>query len=131
MLTDLSPCFWLHWGTCLSCFNLVLQIVDAIISHGCFLRECSVDHSIVGERSRLDYGVELKVNYHAFLICFLKTQSILIDLEHFILVFSDEWPFPFTGYRDDGCWLLSNWIWNCISVGRREGPDWDWTEYKN
>ncbi|KAG7010924.1 Glucose-1-phosphate adenylyltransferase large subunit 1 [Cucurbita argyrosperma subsp. argyrosperma] len=36
------------------------QIVDAIISHGCFLRECNVQHSIVGERSRLDYGVELK-----------------------------------------------------------------------
>ncbi|XP_002283855.1 glucose-1-phosphate adenylyltransferase large subunit 1 [Vitis vinifera] len=36
------------------------QVVDAIISHGCFLRECSVKHSIVGERSRLDYGVELK-----------------------------------------------------------------------
>jgi glucose-1-phosphate adenylyltransferase len=36
------------------------RIVDAIISHGCFLRECSVQHSIVGERSRLDYGVELQ-----------------------------------------------------------------------
>ncbi|KAK4757231.1 hypothetical protein SAY87_007358 [Trapa incisa] len=36
------------------------KIKDAIISHGCFLRECSVEHSIVGERSRLDYGVELK-----------------------------------------------------------------------
>ncbi|KAL7002691.1 Glucose-1-phosphate adenylyltransferase large subunit 1 [Sarracenia purpurea var. burkii] len=36
------------------------QIKDSIISHGCFLRECSVEHSIVGERSRLDYGVELK-----------------------------------------------------------------------
>ncbi|KAK7409827.1 hypothetical protein VNO78_00166 [Psophocarpus tetragonolobus] len=35
------------------------RIVDAIISHGCFLRECSVQHSIVGERSRLDFGVEL------------------------------------------------------------------------
>ncbi|MED6219527.1 Glucose-1-phosphate adenylyltransferase large subunit 1 [Stylosanthes scabra] len=35
------------------------RIVDAIISHGCFLRECTVQHSIVGERSRLDYGVEL------------------------------------------------------------------------
>ncbi|XP_071923947.1 glucose-1-phosphate adenylyltransferase large subunit 2, chloroplastic/amyloplastic isoform X2 [Coffea arabica] len=35
------------------------RIVDAIISHGCFLRECSVEHSIVGVRSRLDYGVEL------------------------------------------------------------------------
>ncbi|PKI49862.1 hypothetical protein CRG98_029747 [Punica granatum] len=36
------------------------RIVDAIISHGCFLQECSVEHSIVGVRSRLDYGVELK-----------------------------------------------------------------------
>ncbi|PSS19143.1 Glucose-1-phosphate adenylyltransferase large subunit like [Actinidia chinensis var. chinensis] len=36
------------------------KIKDSIISHGCFLRECSVEHSIVGERSRLDYGVELK-----------------------------------------------------------------------
>ncbi|XP_021896770.1 glucose-1-phosphate adenylyltransferase large subunit 1-like [Carica papaya] len=36
------------------------KIVDAIISHGCFLRECTVQHSIVGERSRLDYGVELQ-----------------------------------------------------------------------
>ncbi|GKV42810.1 hypothetical protein SLEP1_g50178 [Rubroshorea leprosula] len=37
------------------------RIVESIISHGCFLRECSVQHSIVGERSRLDYGVELQV----------------------------------------------------------------------
>ncbi|KAK6946273.1 Nucleotidyl transferase domain [Dillenia turbinata] len=36
------------------------RIVDAIISHGCFLRECSIERSIVGERSRLDSGVELK-----------------------------------------------------------------------
>lgn len=34
------------------------RIVDAIISHGCFLRECSVQHSIVGVRSRLEHGVE-------------------------------------------------------------------------
>ncbi|KAL6494816.1 Glucose-1-phosphate adenylyltransferase large subunit 1 [Orobanche gracilis] len=36
------------------------KIKDAIISHGCFLRECIVQHSIIGERSRLDSGVELK-----------------------------------------------------------------------
>ncbi|KAJ7957772.1 Glucose-1-phosphate adenylyltransferase [Quillaja saponaria] len=36
------------------------RIVDAIISHGCFLRECSVQHSIVGVRSRLEVGVQLK-----------------------------------------------------------------------
>ncbi|XP_052192459.1 glucose-1-phosphate adenylyltransferase large subunit 1-like [Diospyros lotus] len=36
------------------------RIKDSIISHGCFLRECSIEHTIVGERSRLDSGVELK-----------------------------------------------------------------------
>lgn len=36
------------------------RIVEAIISHGCFLRECSVQHSIVGVRSRLESGVELR-----------------------------------------------------------------------
>ncbi|XP_059653792.1 glucose-1-phosphate adenylyltransferase large subunit 1-like [Cornus florida] len=39
------------------------RIKDAIISHGCFLRECSIDHSIVGERSRLNNGVELKDSF--------------------------------------------------------------------
>ncbi|XP_031478192.1 glucose-1-phosphate adenylyltransferase large subunit 1-like [Nymphaea colorata] len=36
------------------------RVIDSIISHGCFLRECSVKHSIVGVRSRLEYGVELQ-----------------------------------------------------------------------
>lgn len=36
------------------------RIKDAIISHGCFLRECAIDHSIVGVRSRLNSGCELK-----------------------------------------------------------------------
>ncbi|KMS94779.1 hypothetical protein BVRB_015360 [Beta vulgaris subsp. vulgaris] len=38
----------------------MMQIKDTIISDGCFLRECKVEHSIVGERSPLDSGVELK-----------------------------------------------------------------------
>ncbi|MBA0623531.1 hypothetical protein Godav_008989 [Gossypium davidsonii] len=36
------------------------KIVDSIISHGCFLRECSVQHSIVGVRSRLESSVDLQ-----------------------------------------------------------------------
>ncbi|KAJ8619285.1 hypothetical protein MRB53_027814 [Persea americana] len=36
------------------------KILNSIISHGCFLRECSVEHCIVGVRSRLEYGAELK-----------------------------------------------------------------------
>lgn len=36
------------------------RVLNSIISHGCFLTECSVERSIVGVRSRLEYGVELK-----------------------------------------------------------------------
>lgn len=36
------------------------RVLDSIISHGCFLRECSVEHSVIGIRSRLEYGAELK-----------------------------------------------------------------------
>lgn len=36
------------------------RVLNSIISHGCFLRECSVEHSVVGIRSRLEHGVELK-----------------------------------------------------------------------
>ncbi|XP_038711012.1 glucose-1-phosphate adenylyltransferase large subunit 1-like isoform X2 [Tripterygium wilfordii] len=35
------------------------KIKDAIVSHGCFLGECKIERSIVGERSRIDNGVEL------------------------------------------------------------------------
>jgi hypothetical protein len=35
-----------------------------MISDGSFLSECSVEHSIVGIRSRLEPGVELKVEYN-------------------------------------------------------------------
>lgn len=40
----------------------VTQIVDSIVSHGCFLRDCSVEHSLIGLRSRLESGVEVKVS---------------------------------------------------------------------
>lgn len=39
---------------------LELQILDSIVSHGCFLRDCSVQHSIVGIRSRIESGVDLQ-----------------------------------------------------------------------
>ncbi len=42
-----------------------LQVRDSIISHGCFLRSCNVEHSIVGIRSRIEDGSTLKVcNVH-------------------------------------------------------------------
>ncbi|XP_024536250.1 glucose-1-phosphate adenylyltransferase large subunit 1 [Selaginella moellendorffii] len=36
------------------------RIIDSIVSHGCFLKSCSVEHSLIGVRSRLESGVELK-----------------------------------------------------------------------
>lgn len=78
--------------------------MDAIISHGCFLRECSVQHSIVGVRSRLEYGVELKVSFplaqvhvNSFLCPGMSTD-----------LFGYEKNTHISGYYDDGCGLLSN-----------------------
>ncbi|GAB2218055.1 hypothetical protein Droror1_Dr00001272 [Drosera rotundifolia] len=39
------------------------RIVDSIILNGCFLRGCSIQHSMVGIRSRLETGVELQVDF--------------------------------------------------------------------
>ncbi|KAH1259163.1 Glucose-1-phosphate adenylyltransferase large subunit 2, chloroplastic [Glycine max] len=36
------------------------EVINSLISDGCFLKECTVEHSIVGIRSRLDSGVQLK-----------------------------------------------------------------------
>ncbi|GKV38546.1 hypothetical protein SLEP1_g46448 [Rubroshorea leprosula] len=37
------------------------KVVDSIISHGSFLTDCSIEHSVVGIRSRINSGVHLKV----------------------------------------------------------------------
>ncbi|OIW17457.1 hypothetical protein TanjilG_22569 [Lupinus angustifolius] len=36
------------------------KVINSLISDGSFLRECNIEHSIVGIRSRLDSGVHLK-----------------------------------------------------------------------
>ncbi|KAH9575143.1 hypothetical protein CY35_01G096500 [Sphagnum magellanicum] len=36
------------------------RVQNSIISHGCFLRDCSVKHSVIGVRSRLERGVQLE-----------------------------------------------------------------------
>lgn len=36
------------------------KITDAIISHGCFLSDCSVQNAIIGLRSHIERGVEIK-----------------------------------------------------------------------
>nr|AEV40472.1 ADP-glucose pyrophosphorylase 2 [Spirodela polyrhiza]AEV40473.1 ADP-glucose pyrophosphorylase 2 [Spirodela polyrhiza] len=35
------------------------RVLNSIVSHGCFLNECTVEHSIIGVRSRLESGAEL------------------------------------------------------------------------
>lgn len=42
--------------------TIYVQVLNSIVSHGCFLTECSVDRSVIGVRSRLEPGVQLKVN---------------------------------------------------------------------
>ncbi|RWR93741.1 glucose-1-phosphate adenylyltransferase large subunit 3, chloroplastic/amyloplastic [Cinnamomum micranthum f. kanehirae] len=36
------------------------RIVDSIVSHGCFLDHCLIEHSVVGVRSRINHNVHLK-----------------------------------------------------------------------
>ncbi|KAG9457951.1 hypothetical protein H6P81_002459 [Aristolochia fimbriata] len=36
------------------------KIVDSIVSHGSFLNNCTIEHSVVGIRSRINSGVHLK-----------------------------------------------------------------------
>ena len=36
------------------------RVKDSIISHGCFLRDCFVENSIIGVRSRLESGCDIK-----------------------------------------------------------------------
>ncbi|KAK7284495.1 hypothetical protein RJT34_19241 [Clitoria ternatea] len=36
------------------------QVINSLVSDGCFIKECMVEHSIIGVRSRLDSGVQLK-----------------------------------------------------------------------
>jgi hypothetical protein len=37
------------------------QLTDAIVSHGAYLRECTVNHAIIGLRSRVNEGVTIEV----------------------------------------------------------------------
>ncbi|XP_039160510.1 glucose-1-phosphate adenylyltransferase large subunit 3, chloroplastic/amyloplastic-like [Eucalyptus grandis] len=37
-----------------------LQVVDSIVSHGSFLNNCFIEHSVVGIRSRINANVHLK-----------------------------------------------------------------------
>lgn len=57
-----------------------VQVLNSIVSHGCFLTECSVEHSVIGIRSRLEKGVQLKVKYQVFLIlCSCKASPKILS----------------------------------------------------
>lgn len=65
----------------LLCLNIlkklifVLQIVDSIISHGSFLTNCLIEHSLVGIRSRVNSNAHLKVS---FVAC-----ALFLNFQHF------------------------------------------------
>lgn len=45
------------------------KISDAIVSHGAYLEECTVDNAIVGLRSRIDKGAVIRVHPVACHLC--------------------------------------------------------------
>ncbi|GAV79774.1 LOW QUALITY PROTEIN: NTP_transferase domain-containing protein, partial [Cephalotus follicularis] len=55
------------------------RIVNAIVSHGCFLRVCSVEKSIVGILSQLESSVELKDTMMTRADCY-QTESEIASL---------------------------------------------------
>lgn len=38
------------------------KISDAIVSHGAYLEECTVDNAIIGLRARIDKGCQIRVS---------------------------------------------------------------------
>ncbi|PKU77423.1 Glucose-1-phosphate adenylyltransferase large subunit 1, chloroplastic [Dendrobium catenatum] len=56
--------YWEDIGTLKSFFeanlSLTRDIVDSIVSHGSFLSDCLIEHSIIGIRSRINSNVHLK-----------------------------------------------------------------------
>jgi len=55
------------------------QIKDASISDGCLLRECSIEHSVIGVCSRVSYGCELKVHL-CQCVCWCFIHSLASNL---------------------------------------------------
>jgi ADP-glucose pyrophosphorylase len=53
----------MHYLAAVLDISVFVQVLNSIVSHGCFLTECSVEHSVIGIRSRLELGVQLKVSY--------------------------------------------------------------------
>lgn len=49
------------------------KISDAIVSHGAFLEECTVDNAIVGLRARIDKGAVIRVC--PVRLCHLRASS--------------------------------------------------------
>ena len=58
----------MHYLAGLLDISIPVQVLNSIVSHGCFLTECNVEHSVIGIRSRLEPGVQLKVKYCVLLI---------------------------------------------------------------
>ena len=42
------------------------KISDAIVSHGAYLEECTVDNAIIGLRARIDKGCQIRVSSAAW-----------------------------------------------------------------
>ena len=56
--------------------SVFVQVLNSIVSHGCFLTDCSVEHSVIGIRSRLQPGVQLKVNPRMYYYLFVLEEEM-------------------------------------------------------
>ena len=45
------------------------QLKDAIVSHGVYLEECTIDNAIIGLRSRVNKGVVIRVRRRGGVAC--------------------------------------------------------------
>lgn len=79
--------------------------MKSIISHGCFLRNCSIENSVVGLRSRLEDGVELKVSFGYSEHCswIISTHELLFCRIPFSVVLT----FTRLMQKGQSCWQMA------------------------
>lgn len=80
---------------------IIVQIVDSIISHGCFLTNSFIEHSVVGIRSRLNSNVHLKV-------CPDWTRFYILKLQQKTSIDKETWNFANLYCKDQIPLMLHN-----------------------
>ena len=76
------------------------KLTDAIVSHGAYLRECTINHAIIGLRSRIMEGVTIQVGgggagWGWVGVLLMRCQSAPAEsVASFLLSADDSYPIP-------------------------------------